>query len=839
MYAPTDGFDFPIILNSKDGFGNPGKEDEVKSNTKAQFTYTFPERFRFGPNWGITLKSVTFNNAIVNYDGMERRLEDAMEEYTSDMVGGVRTPYLHPTGVESTDPITALPPIDLVFDVSFLKCVESKKGKGDNVWLGNPPMTRIPCHLQPDEDDPKHYDLRKACQDINTKLGEFRVPRRTPLPYTTEEQSAKIIIYHENGTHLVAPHYVNKDLQSWSDVKEWLEKKMSRILGRDDAMGVNRDGHFYFHSHPGARLVLIQGQEQTPENFADTIAHFGMTLSTIPAPILPGNTDNLKQDVGDRQFALLSIPTGSNPRAEIAPLPFISERIIPGHFTKYNFDDYDKVYLRMHSAMSTTILPVSVTHLMQAKTTGEFLDILFNKSNNTIHARLNDEGKVELYHVHPEGPVTNLMIIAPEGILRDGLGCTHYILETSERPGMSEIQIVGNEKHVFAEKPKFISNPYGTLSTYIEAKYDEDRPDELSWHMTQDVNKYGHGIMVRPLDGKQLLCDSVPVSMLNKAFLEAHKDIMTPSDQERLMYALQPEDVSAVMAFRNMTEYKDPRDLVRENDLSFSIRAYTLSDYKATDWTQSAAEEVAGKKGYRLDLAVQCKLRSPSCFNTHDVMIEAFMRAVDVGLCDMPEKYVNSRTENLRAKDIVNITFDKSRTRFLFTCGKKYDLVEVALSPLVGGLFGFPLYEDSMVRVMKRHKNATPSRGSSRLSHQGACWLTPSYTRRYKVQTEEESKFPANLSLGTGFLRVRSDLVDDVTLVGGRRQNILGTVPIDWTKTGYDGKSPATSTYLPLKNREFGQATIHLEDQNGELINFLGNDLWPVEVELVASSTRR
>ena len=836
MYQPQEGFDFPITLNSSDQL------HIHQHNTKAEFVTTYEEKIVFGAPWGVTLKSLTFDNSILNYDGQERRPDEPMEEYTEEMTGGRRKPYLHPLGHESTDPINALPPVDVSISLSILEY------HGEKQWISYPPTIAFTVNFKPDPNNAGSYDVQQACQDIQRDLALCEIYTQRDIPYITTAQSTEFRVYTSEGDYHGhgEPIYVENSWQSYSTPKNWLEYTVENIyLGfrretgimKDTRIGVNDSGFFYIRGLPNTRFALIQGREQTAEKFIETAKVFGLTPVDIHPVNLTGNTVPLEMDADGRSFACLTVPASESSRVATAtpPVPMAAERPVPRGMTKYNFDDFDGVRVITTGTADYLVNDVPLSSVMNTTSIDDLLDLLLNDQSEKVKARVNDDGHVEIYHANP-APVDNsyVAICGPEGFLRDAFGyrsgeiVPSYFMHHRLR---EEINIANTRTYVFDGYPTFKGKPTELASEILTAHDNVDKPDTITWQMKQDSHMHLHGVEVFVYEGRNIFCDCPTVSLYNELFLDQYTSEI--SHRRYLMYAMQPKDTQADMNVMRLRDYKDTRDVVRDNDLSFSIRAYKVTPHKPNLWRKEDAEQVAGKNGYRLSLEVDGKLRGPACFKTHDMLLESFKTSVKIGLCSvLPSKYDAESVGNLHMDDIINISLDKSRILFLFTCGSKYDMVELAFSPHVGGLFGFSMHEDSMVRVY-RGQLPVPSSVP-----QGGWWLHPNCTNIYNMKVEEEGRYPSNLDMGTGFVRVMSDLVGEVSLVNGRRQNMLGSVPLDWTKEGFDGKSPATSTYLPINKREVGQISIRLEDQNGELVNFLGNNQRPVEIELVCSGMR-
>jgi hypothetical protein len=233
----------------------------------------------------------------------------------------------------------------------------------------------------------------------------------------------------------------------------------------------------------------------------------------------------------------------------------------------------------------------------------------------------------------------------------------------------------------------------------------------------------------------------------------------------------------------------------------------------------------------------------PASYQNTDDIIKAIM----IDLNYQMAKDEDYRDMNLKASDIINITFDPSSMRYYFECGPAASVISMTFRTPLALLYGMQgedppegeEYPDThQVTISSHHK-----RGQTQPTINDLVWSrqghnTSLYTRTNKSRPSTvRSTYPVSPSLGTDNIFVYLDCAESHTIVDGHRTNLVGMVGVDWSTSATSIHQAAVPYKMPVKSNSIGSIRVQILDHLGNRIKFMPYDRRGVSVSLLFRKT--
>ena len=235
------------------------------------------------------------------------------------------------------------------------------------------------------------------------------------------------------------------------------------------------------------------------------------------------------------------------------------------------------------------------------------------------------------------------------------------------------------------------------------------------------------------------------------------------------------------------------------------------------------------KIAYRPIHTFSFPIGTPASFDSHEVLIDTFMRCGDLAVAAHPlaKSYITSWS------DVIQLDFDKSLHLFRFTLKpggfiKAFAGMEIFLPGQLAELFGF-----------------VESKGALHLSHTFDLKRIPTLEPAYMlpgdvVTTSTEpvismlSSQLTDLHKGVYYAYVKTDLIVEETLIGQQKRNLLAVVPIRYDKHGFYHQELPFDRPRVVNVQEIRSITMDITDKDDEPLKFFSDES-PVQIVLELS----
>ena len=838
-----------------------GQMEEFPLNTKSKFSNRMMQPTSLPGTWECAVSQITVPKDIINFvsetdegeteDGtlMDTR-ETAYPEYEADSVGGVRTPYQSPDGdiEEYVRPDNTMPVIHAALEASML--VRNARGQ----WFEKTNRESIPFCLEPNADH-QGYSAKKAASDINEALKSWVCLNKSsaPAPPVTPGDEVNLTVFSATGQPLHPPIPLFRRLARHLNFNDFLREYLMpyvKYVTQDTVLFRMSRGRITVQAPPGTKLIFT--------------AEKAMQLSTMYRHM------GLNPNSSETEFMV--------PRNGILTLPSppSNPRLIPEGIDILDYSDFTGLKVKVSRTQRNRVdqeeWDVNVHNLMMASSPEDFLSMLWRPVLGTT-TFFDDDGRFCV-----SGASNNSYYVTFEGqgcpSLRHmlGLSCVWKFSGDIMHPHetcFSNLYFESTNVHVptFAgglSGPRYNSH-YGMGDTIanIRGKWTAPTPANLPL-LTEDGKEYC-GDYVEVTAEK----DKIHFTMKKGGLLHGFLASVTHSNRaigagariliscnERPIFARQPNEVMARplltpppitnidyirVAVDNYA--KDTRDLRRDHGAAAYVRCYKSFPVKE----DVSEDNVGNSDSVALLEVIRFPVHMPPAgsFKTPKMLMDSLYRSFEMGLRKRAMKWRTHEEQRLGSqwraemirKDVLIVLFNEPYAKFSFKCGDSFDYVEVALSPSLAGLMGFPLGKDALLRI---HRGVAKPGGFDRVEGMvinysaGQFWLRdPTYGGLYETESEILLPYPVNLTLGINEIFLRLSCASDRNIVAGQNTRVVGMLTMD-LKGGDTHYSPSSLQWVDVKNVNMNLEVIQAEllDYMQRPIKFRSNDMNQVIIVL-------
>lgn len=866
-YVPPPNCPTSLILMSGD---DGGRHPE---NVKSDFVTTLAVPVDLHGQYGVSLESLEYNTRIINFVE-EPGGYDTDVVYTPADVGGIHTPWLDVGGqMKKKKPY---------LQTALVKMVYYGTMKSDTEWYRKTPLLEYVFDVDVRNVGDGHYDCAKFSRQINRRLADSPVINtRPPFPTIDEDHCTYFNILNKENEPLDTGIPLEAVLNKWPSferfVNEFLDpyvkftttNNFSMLFATKANYPEESLGHvvFFGNTHDQCHFVLSQSRLQSDESFDAMLHLFGFGHLYTPF-----NNGPLKSAVGR------TIKTTEFLFNWVSP-NLAGDRVVPPEYEPFGFGDMGLVQMRIvdeSSSSTVSLFHVPFNDLVAATDTAQFIDRFFNnRVPDTLGLKMvirwNDtERKIVLenrlgiqYRVY--------INCKANAFLGDYLGLGNTPGVTSEvyfddydinTPISTKISFDEFTADVeFADEPTMPLSSLESLADYVNALPDHEDPTRLKFEMKKSGSLHGFYARMTENGAAAIIGDGASITIradgpfTNTHTIEVGETHMDPT--------YQPKSSSALLTFRTLMDIMDPRDVRRRENASVFIRGYQMLN------THFPLKQ---QQGFVKRIEFTSTLTGPAAYKTPQLLKDAINRAIKKGLRNVDPKWTKYRARNLKRgadgetrktaiepSDIVNIEWLEGEYSFDITCGDSLDYVEVAISPLLAELLGFEEDNEALLRLVPHSSHSVKEytdlhetlmrEGVLRVDYphsshsvkeypdltetimrEGIRWLDYPLTLRADetdkvlVHTSISGIYPVSLSKGINNIFIHLDIVGQTQYIGGRRQNIVGMVPIKWDAEGNDVHTPLHQNPVPITTNRISGVRMELLDWKGDRIKFTGND---------------
>ena len=238
----------------------------------------------------------------------------------------------------------------------------------------------------------------------------------------------------------------------------------------------------------------------------------------------------------------------------------------------------------------------------------------------------------------------------------------------------------------------------------------------------------------------------------------------------------------------------------------------------------------------------------PASYQTPAALIAALHTSMNHAIADDPD----NAQHGCKAEELMKVIYDKSTCKYIFECGEKAASVHLSMRRKMAEIFGVlpDDCDDPFVTIAFASPHlyeitaATESdmdwarKGHAVIKHP---WLkvgaSPSDP---PLPVAVSSIYPVTPSTGgTENMYIKCDLIDMSTIHDGKRDNVLATVPVNWTEEASSVHQPMQVQPIPIKTNIVRSIRMQAHDSEGNRIKFMSNDNTPVIYSLRLTRRKR
>lgn len=222
----------------------------------------------------------------------------------------------------------------------------------------------------------------------------------------------------------------------------------------------------------------------------------------------------------------------------------------------------------------------------------------------------------------------------------------------------------------------------------------------------------------------------------------------------------------------------------------------------------------------------------PASYQTTDALIAALYTSMNHAIADDAD----NRQHGCTAEDLLNVKYDESTCKYIFTCGPKAAIVSVTMTRFMAALFGID-DEDSddshmtikfaSRRIYFRTDEANPR--DIEWSRMGYHLVMEDVSA---LPVAVQSHNPVTPSMGTENMYVLCDIIENTSIQDGHQAPVLATIPVNWSEKASSVHQPISQMDIPVNKDVIRSINIKIHDHLGQRIKFMSNDHNPVIVSL-------
>lgn len=803
-------------------------------STKSDFTTTFRSPITLPTGkWGVTLRSITFDNSIINYAGEDWNRPPLEEERTlveMEEDGSV---------IEADDSPTTINSFILEYLLSALD--------HDGHWFGvgplnsSSPMNKLTVPLS--QYPPDKYTLTL---DLNAAFAERKILVTYPrVPVPTEK----------NLTYL---HFFQTPTPSGYPVEKiGTEFPLETLLNRCPNV------ELFLH------LVTIHARLINAElNFSISPTrrlHF-MASRGVSFELRNNNIENLQVMARLFGFHPEQSPSGRVTARENDTFLYTSEHPLPTekpyydtplnpmnldrpprndtcgpHWNPENGGEFFVTYLDVNNSRSFR---------------RHYYNTVFNTASKwefiqSVFANMNEYGLRVTYQEHPDPREIKLSILNTnrENVSVNLYGLPNpfllWVLGVEDNAKayyrtIGEIKITmhinipirGGMEYIFPETFRYEPPKIEKLSSFVRC-YPDPISNGVQFHFLQPQNV--QGFTARGRGSLNPFFEDARVTVRSPAnrpgFFVWPAGVKAPGHQTWSIESLVPTETRGTLLLQEeFVKPMGPRDGFKLE--SAMRKTVPLEDPRYEATFASVYVPLHDMTG---------TLPHPASFKTSKILIEALYATVQN---ELDSDNYNSRF-GLKAKDLLHVTYDPAVKKYYLTCGEKCDYVKLTLSYRTAALFGLEHYnpEDEMdesrqTEVVFMRNGQGAFLGVEELSKEE--WKRARegfpYTKAVQLNPSTPSVVssfnPVTLSLGTNNIYVWTDLATDSAFLGPKRGSYIGAVPVNWEESGNNLHQPAHQDHVRVSINRIDRIRVQLRDSAERPIKFMSNNNSPVIVVL-------
>lgn len=829
--------------------------DRHPENVKSDFTTTLHEPIDLAGSWGVSLQSLTYSNDLVNYEGEPGEGEEEEEEeaetgaetgengmvddpFTEEDIGGEITPW-YDNGVMQLETPTRLP-----WFLAEMRLVMTQKKTDDQWYMVHRPlmMTAVP----------REGMTAAYAEDIRDALDENTFLTRAPcVPDPGYHECTRMVVVDVNGVQYNKALHLEPMLHKWPNVTNFILEYLADYF---KYATVNKVTFSLFHGKrfrmmgpKGTTFRVMRGRDQSAESFQTMLDHLGLGVAHESDLVIEGTVDphNL---------------------AWVGPAEIVSKRIVPPGYNLFNYHGMEKGSV----TITTTEWggksrrhrhTFDIGNLHKCKTSEECANKMFKVTETdfkwglvlsiTDDGRLSFNGVVDIvngntsmYKIRVETPANGCLswmtgYRGREGRTSEGLQFNQTM------KSFIEINVPVRLNYIFRGRPEWVLAEEKKMSEYVDVSVSPHN-HELSFRMKKTDSV--HGFMAWSHANAWIHGEGALVSIKGAdEDMTARTSVTTGEDATLKMAAGFPENEQAFMKMVRVRDVQDIRVVRSIERATMVVRGFTcqkvVRESVYGDENQYFADQDASAVAYVKGVEGVCHLKGPAAYKNTTVLKKEIMRCLQQGLDGRDERWRRVDNIGLKAEDVVSVEWIEAERKFEFSCGEKFDYVELSLSPRLSALCGWAGDREVLLRLTnqrmlyvcanRNHGHGFEEGSDGRLPvplerrrrREGGFWVAdPTFGGRYPVQTHLSGAFPVSLSMGVNNIYIHTDLIGDTQYVGSDRTDLLGVVPINWESKGNDAHRPIHENYIYVPTKRLTRVRMRLLDYQGRRIKFMSNN---------------
>lgn len=688
-------------------------------------------------------------------------------------------------------------------------------------------------------------------EEIRRALEENTIPTRPPcVPDPGYHECTRMVVVDANGVQYNKALHLEPMLHRWPNVTNFVLEYLADYF---KYATFNQVRFSLFHGKrlrmtgpKGTTFRVMRGRDQSAESFQTMLDHLGLGVAHETDLVIEGTVDphNL---------------------AWVGPAEIVSKRIVPPGYNLFNYHGIGEGSVTITSTERGRESrrhrhTFDIGELYKCETSEEFAAKIFRvadtdlkwglalsitKDGRVLINGLVDplKGNVSRYTIRVEMPANGCMgwmtgFRRGESRTSEGL---HF--DQTMRSFMV-LNVPVRLNYVFPCRPELMLAEQKKMSEYVDVSVSPHN-HELSFRMKKTDSV--HGFMAWSHANVWIHGEGALVSIKGADEDITARTSVTAADATLKMAAGIPENEQAFLKMIRVRDVQDIRVVRSMERATMVVRGFTcqkvVRESVYDDQNQWFASQDASAVSYVKGVEGVCHLKGPAAYKNTTVLKKEIMRCLQQGLDARDERWRRVDNMGLKAEDVVSVQWVEAERKFEFSCGEKFDYVELSLSPRLSALCGWNGDREILLRLTNQRMlyvcanrnhghgfeegsdGRLPAPLEQRRRRAGGFWVEdPTFGGRYPVQTHISGTFPVSLSMGVNNIYIHTDLIGDTQYVGSDRTDLLGVVPINWETEGNDAHRPIHENYIYVPVKRLTRVRMRLLDYRGERIKFMSNN---------------